>query len=174
MKLRPATPADARAIADVNVRSWQAAYAGMLPAAFLQGLSGEGRVPFWKTVLGAGSVATFVAETEGRIGAFITSGACRDDRAPASAGEISALYALPELWGRGAGRELMRLAAQHLQAAGFAEVSLWVLARNLRARAFYEAAGFTRRDEASRHQDIGGARIEELGYLRAFDRPEVR
>jgi hypothetical protein len=36
--LRRASPADARAIADVQVHTWRQAYAGIVPAEFLQQL----------------------------------------------------------------------------------------------------------------------------------------
>ena len=39
--IRPATPADAPAIAAIHVASWQATYPGIMPAAFLAGLSVE-------------------------------------------------------------------------------------------------------------------------------------
>ncbi len=43
MLLRPAEPADAMAVARVHVRSWQAAYRGLLPDAYLDGLRPEDR-----------------------------------------------------------------------------------------------------------------------------------
>jgi len=43
MLLRPAEPADAMGVARVHVRSWQAAYRGLLPDAYLDGLRAEDR-----------------------------------------------------------------------------------------------------------------------------------
>lgn len=169
MKIRKAIPADAYAIAEVNVRSWKAAYADMLPAPFLQSLSVNGRVPFWKKVLESEETTTFVAEAEESIQAFISFGACGNNHAPASEAEILALYALPEVWGKGVGRELMHAAQQNVRSAGFTDVSLWVLSRNQRGRGFYEAAGFVRRTDAFRQREIGGARIDELGYIHTLD-----
>ena len=41
--IRLATLADARAIAELHVASWRAAYVGILPPAYLEGLSVEER-----------------------------------------------------------------------------------------------------------------------------------
>jgi hypothetical protein len=43
LTIRAATVADATAIGEVHVRSWQAAYAGLIPADFLARLSAESR-----------------------------------------------------------------------------------------------------------------------------------
>ena len=56
-------------------------------------------------------------------------------------GEIYAIYVAPERWGTGVGRALMTAARDALAAAGNAEIRLWVLAENARARRFYERAG---------------------------------
>jgi GNAT superfamily N-acetyltransferase len=65
-----------------------------------------------------------------------------DDAEPASAGELAAIYLVPELWGTGLGRELMASGLSALCDAGFGEATLWVLDTNSRARRFYEAAGW--------------------------------
>jgi hypothetical protein len=47
VELRDATLADAHGIATVNVRSWRAAYRGLLPDDVLAGLSVHDREQFW-------------------------------------------------------------------------------------------------------------------------------
>jgi hypothetical protein len=46
--IRKATPEDARAIAEVHVKSWRAAYRDLLPQDFLQGLSVDRREQQWQ------------------------------------------------------------------------------------------------------------------------------
>ena len=41
MIVRPAKPGDARDIAEIHVRTWQAAYPGLVPADYLAALSVE-------------------------------------------------------------------------------------------------------------------------------------
>lgn len=52
--IRTATSADAPAIADIHVASWQATYTDIMPAAFLAGLSVEKRTAAWRHALDAG------------------------------------------------------------------------------------------------------------------------
>jgi hypothetical protein len=49
--IRRATINDARAIAEVHVKSWQVAYRGLLPEDFLQNLSVERREEQWRRAL---------------------------------------------------------------------------------------------------------------------------
>ena len=49
--VRPATPVDVHAIATVHVRTWQAAYDGLIPAEALAGLDVDARAAFWGRVL---------------------------------------------------------------------------------------------------------------------------
>src|SRR4051794_10922273 len=50
--IRPATVADAPALGRVHVTSWRQTYAGIVPAAFLAGLSPENRAATWAHRLG--------------------------------------------------------------------------------------------------------------------------
>jgi ribosomal protein S18 acetylase RimI-like enzyme len=53
------------------------------------------------------------------------------------------LYVVPEHWSTGAGRRLLDRVLETLIAAGEHRLVLWVLESNVRARRFYERAGFT-------------------------------
>ena len=146
-------------IAIVHVRSWQAAYRGLIPQDYLDSLEADKRLPVWERILGEAEwprAGTFVAEDGGEVVGFASICPARDDDAePASAGELAAIYLLPELWGTGLGRELLASGLSALSDAGFGEATLWVLDTNSRARRFYEAAGWLacrRRCEAGRQQ----------------------
>jgi mycothiol synthase len=65
----------------------------------------------------------------------------------ASNGHIDLLGVAPEWRGRGLGRELLRWSVQTLRARDVAQLDLAVEARNERALALYERAGFTRAQE---------------------------
>ena len=51
---------------------------------------------------------------------------------PRPQGEISALYADPDVWGQGVGRSLIDHAIRDLRTLGRTELSLWVLRQNQR------------------------------------------
>lgn len=144
MRIRPATPDDAPAIAAVHVASWQGAYRGAFPDEVLDGLSVERRTAGWQQHLSDDGQFTFVAEDDGRVTGFAHGNAAREDNPDGTTGEVFAIYAAPEAWGTGAGRALMAAAVEWLRNAGFREAVLWVLDSNARARRFYELAGWTR------------------------------
>lgn len=163
--IRDAQVADAPEIAALHVRSWQVAYAHLLPAAFLASMSVVERTQRWQGILTVAESLTVVAVVDRRVIAFVSYGNCRDDGAPADRGEIWAIYAAPETWGRGAGRALLAHAVERLAAAGYRETALWVFAGNARGRRFYEAAGFQAVAGSEQSFELGGAMVEEQQYL---------
>ncbi|MFP5397748.1 MAG: N-acetyltransferase family protein [Gammaproteobacteria bacterium] len=174
MRTRLAIPEDARAIAEVHVRSWQAAYATILDPAFLAGLSAQRRALGWQAALGAGESTTVVGEKNGQVVAFVSYGACRDEGAPAHRGEIWAIYAIPQAWGTGVGRQLLHDALAALRTAGKSDCTLWVLADNARGLDFYRRAGFQQVPDSGKVFDLGGRQVQEVQLrldLRASARP---
>jgi len=167
MRIDTPTKADIPDLARVHVQSWRAVYAGLLDASYLAGLSVEERMLSWQRILAAGESSTWVARDEaGRVQAFLSHGPCRDRDAPPDRAEIWALYAHPDMWGRGAGRRLMDCALHTLRAQGMASVSLWVLRGNRRGIRFYEAAGFAEVPGSVQRFELGGSPVEELAMLR--------
>jgi len=51
LTIRPATAADAPAIAHIHVASWREAYAGIVPTAYLEGLDVDAREQWWVELL---------------------------------------------------------------------------------------------------------------------------
>jgi ribosomal protein S18 acetylase RimI-like enzyme len=142
MRVRPARPEDAAAIAEVHVRTWQAAYAHVFGAEGLATLDVDQRRARWEETLSepAPRSSVFVAETDadGVVG-FAATGASGDSE---DEGELYAIYVLPAAWGSGVGPALMRAAVDSVRAEGFPTATLWVLDDNPRARRFYEREGW--------------------------------
>jgi len=155
-------PADARGIAEVHTRTWQAAYRQVFPAEVLDNLDVDERVRGWLERIEA-DMDVWVAETEGRIVGFLAAGPSRTEDGP---GELYALYVLPEAWGSGAGRALMDGFKAWLEREGYAAAMLWVLADNPRARRFYEREGW--RVDGARVDTIRGVEVEEVLYRLAL------
>jgi GNAT superfamily N-acetyltransferase len=171
VRLRPATVADARGIAEVHVEGWRWAYRGLLPGAFLDGLSVDERVEMWRSALGGLDArgGCLVAEgDDARIVGFVSFGAPADGAtAPGAAapddgdlGEVHAIYLVEGAQGTGTGRALFDAAVTGLRAAGFRRAFLWVLAGNRRARRFSERAGWRWDGTTSEHRlDCGNEPI---------------
>jgi len=162
IRVTAAEPDDSAALARIHVTSWQAAYDGIVPTAHLASLSIPAREKGWRDILAAGRSRTFVARRAAEATGFISFGACRDKGAPATRGEVWALYVAPHAWASGAGRALWETARVQLLHAGHHDVSLWVLSANRRGLDFYRKAGFARVPDCVATFELGGAVLEEM------------
>jgi len=162
MRIAPATLEDVPGIATVHVRSWQAAYTGILSSEFLDSLSIEHRASRWQEILRKQESQTLVAHQAEGIAGFISFGHWREEPATKDQGEIWALYAKPEVWGTGVGRALLNAAIQELQTLDRHSVFLWVLSQNKRGIRFYEAFGFKPVPGSSKSFELGGLQVEEI------------
>ena len=79
MIIRDAELRDARGIAEVHVRSWQAAYAGIVPDEDLAQLSVDEQEQFWAQILSKGVRATFVLVNRDLVVGWSGFGPARDE-----------------------------------------------------------------------------------------------
>jgi RimJ/RimL family protein N-acetyltransferase len=163
LTIRPATAADASAIARIHVASWREAYAGIVPTQYLANLDVAARQAWWDDVLGQPASRTWVAELDQRTVGFAHLGPAGDEDAEPEDLELYAIYLDPETWGRGVARDLMRAVLDAVPASS--AVSLWVLADNERARRFYKRHGFEP-DGVEKIEEIGGKPLTEVRYRR--------
>jgi GNAT superfamily N-acetyltransferase len=163
--LRDAQPSDADAVARVHVLTWQNAYRGLLPDAYLDALRPEERARRY-TFGGADPSAprTLVALVGAELVGFATVCVAREEGAPA---ELSALHVQPSQWGQGIGAALIAAARARLVREGCRAARLWLLEGNARAERFYRIDGWvpegTRREEV-----VWGAAVVEIGFRRAL------
>ena len=172
VELRRATVADLPAIAEIRVRSWQRAYAGMIPAEYLAALSPRTElIRRYRTFYAADrTMDEYVAVLAGAVVGWAAVGPYRGsgpadptDPTERRAGEVGAIYLHPDHWSRGIGEALMWHVLAALAALGRDPVLLWVLAENTRARRFYERIGF-RPDGATQEYPVAGVSLPELRY----------
>jgi ribosomal protein S18 acetylase RimI-like enzyme len=161
--VRGAEPADAAAIADVHIRTWQVAYAHVFPADNLARLEDQRvqRERFWRDAIENPIPRRdlLVAEQRDRVVGFVSVG---PERSENRLGELYAIYVLPDAWGSGAGAALMQEALVRLRAS-FEDAILWVLEDNPRARAFYERFGW-RVDGGTREETFLETPVREVRY----------
>ncbi|MFF1832804.1 GNAT family N-acetyltransferase [Streptomyces sp. NPDC058231] len=170
--VRDMTADDCEAVATVRVRGWQAAYAGMMPQAYLDALDiAEDAERRRRFLAERNTVVNAVAE---RPGLGVIGWACygpyRADGRRYARGELYAIYVLPEQRGTGVGRALMAEMLARAAAEGFPDLSLWVLKENAPARRFYERAGFAP-DGAEEPFEVGGVLVPEMRYVRPLSPP---
>jgi GNAT superfamily N-acetyltransferase len=158
VSVRPASPDDARAIAEVQVATWRAAYVNVFPPAVLEGLEIDPRERMWRSFAGSPDGGLFVAERDARVFGFVSVGRSRE---PEGIGELYAIYVSPEAWGTGAGLALMEAGVGWLRER-YTEAVLWVVAENPRARRFYERYGWV--VDATRTDVVEGVDVPEVRY----------
>ena len=156
--IRKAALEDAAAIATIHVRTWQAAYAGIIPDEYLAGLSVEKRREFWRRELGEKRSAVMIAVEKEEVVGWASGGASRDAN-PEGASEIYAVYVSPECWKRGIGSQLMERIEEGISPCS--AITLWVLAQNERATGFYRKLGFEF-DGAEKTVQLGGVSLSEV------------
>ncbi len=145
MLIRPAEIRDAEAIGDAHVTVWNETYRSIMPDTLLDSLDAAERAKAW-----AARIPTFrqnrqtlmVAEDEGAVIAFAGCGPRRKENL-ASDGEIYMINIVRTAKRRHTGTKLMLAMADALATDGFKSAGLWVLEKNLPARAFYERLGGT-------------------------------
>lgn len=163
--IRPARPRDAAAIARVHVETWRAAYPGLVPDAYLVGMSEERQRANWRHWLAQRSGSVLVAEAPARAGLEIVGfGSCGELRSAdlPYKGEIYTLYVTDDWQGRGIGRRLLGGLFESLVRRDLPDALLWVLANNP-SRFFYEAVGGSR--VAERRETFAGELLQETAYL---------
>lgn len=158
--IRPARPADARGIARIDVETWRAAYAGVLSAAYLVGLSERRREAGWRMVILREPRDVRVAvDPAGAVFGFGSCGPSRGERS--FPGEVFTLYVAPDRQNRGIGRRLLIALFRRLAAARRDAAIVWVL-RDNPGRFFYERLGG--RQVSRKAIAVGGTAVEALAY----------
>ncbi len=169
--VRRANEEDARGIAQVHVRSWQAAYRGLINDDFLANLSIDKRQAMWERFLQKEPPIIFVAERD-----FSVVGFCSFrpepavDHAPSSVAELMTLYVQPEYWSKGIGAALWAQLLDKVTVDEFDALIVWVLDTNVRARAFYERVGFETDGATKSEQLSDSVKLSEVRYRRAVIR----
>jgi GNAT superfamily N-acetyltransferase len=159
--VRRAVSRDAAAIARVYVESWRTAYAGIIPAAYLDRLSPERQTRGWRRQIGVPGNVTLVAEVpEAGVIGFANGGPERSGNRNWFA-ELYVLYLLDAHQRHGVGRQLVTAFAAQLADIGLLRMLVWVLAENP-ARGFYQSLGGQLIGE--RFTEVGGAKLTEVAY----------
>ncbi|MEU0724490.1 GNAT family N-acetyltransferase [Streptomyces sp. NPDC006140] len=164
------TLSDCDRVAEIRVRGWQHAYRGMIPQSYLDGLSVAEDAERHRTRLARadGRVVNLVAEdARGEVVGWACHGPYREGEVLTDDAELYAVYVHPDHLGQGAGQALLAESLTRCAAAGHGRLLLWVLKENVRARRFYERAGF-RADGAEEPFDVEGVAVPEVRYSRAL------
>jgi GNAT superfamily N-acetyltransferase len=168
--VRPATPRDAKAIAEIHVATWQAAYKDVMPEDYISKMTVEKRQAYWREAIEFSEPQLLVATCDDQIVGFVGFDRSRDANTRSTVGEIWAIYVSPAHWGQGAGLALWDGARDGLKDEGCTQVTIWVLLRNERALQFCEhAAGFKREMPSLKTVAFSDTKLEEIRLKRSVN-----
>jgi len=160
VSVRPATAADAAALAEIFQLSWRQAYTGIIPYAELAKTLEHRGDRWWSRTLHRGR-AYLTLEVLGKPSGYASFGRARYPGA--QEGEIFELYLSPLYQGLGFGEHLFEACRVALDQRGLKGLMVWVLRENHPARQFYTHRGGR---AALRRIDLSlGAPLEKLGYV---------
>jgi ribosomal protein S18 acetylase RimI-like enzyme len=158
--IAPAGPADAEDLARVHVQAWRETYPGLLPRAYLDGLSVPRHARLWRRRLQFADEVTLAAEDAGGLVGYCSGGGSRGQADGLA--EITTLYVLRQAQDAGLGRRLLTDTARALAARGADALIIWVLRDNHPARGFYEHLGG--RLDSERGESAGGRIVPAVSY----------
>ena len=164
LTVRTATPADARAIATIRIRTWRAAYAGLIEDTVLAAMDVDReaarRADLWDEYHRDPRGGDLLAEDDATPVGWASYGPSREAEGE---GELYALNALPERWSSGVGHALIAEVERALRSGGFTTAHLWVLEGNERAASFYERHGWV--EDGATKDDVRDTAPGRPGYV---------
>jgi len=166
-EVRPASPRDAKLIADIRTRSSQAAFKAVFPGELAPvGDSPQCSQAYWREAIEYSEPQVLVAVQKSTVVGFVGFDRSRDPKTPNTMGEIWALYLEPGQWGQGVGLALWDAAREGLIHEGCTKVSAWVPLGCERALRFFDMAGFKREMTSIKTVPMGHSRVEEIRFKR--------
>ncbi|MEX0807242.1 MAG: GNAT family N-acetyltransferase [Dongiaceae bacterium] len=162
-QIRRARVADARAIAQIHVETWRAAYAGILPDRVMLEMSVDSKTAHWRRAIEKQGSHELVLVAEVPLAGLVGFASCArgGPGAPVEGGEVQTLYVLPDWQEQGYGRRLLCNCLRTIRSAAMNGAYAWVLAAN-HSRFFYEAMGGQRIGE--RVERLWGVDLPEIAY----------
>lgn len=172
VSVRIAWADDAAAIAELQLRTWREAYAGLVPAEALP-TDVEATARAWRASLSTPKDArnrVLVALERNRVVGFaITSPAADPDCDPVRDAELMEFTVDPGERGKGHGSRLLQAAIDTMRADRFTRSVLWAIASDDALRRFLTDAGWAA-DTAHRELDLDGTGTTLVKQVRLHTR----
>ncbi|WP_374348214.1 N-acetyltransferase family protein [Chitinimonas sp.] len=161
--IRAARPEDAEHIGRIRVAAWQAAYRGVMPDTYLDGLDPTANLDGLRLRLAAPDAAfrVLMGECDGVPQGFLISGTPRFV-CDAGSVELYALNLAPAAWGRGLAQAMIAESLEQARRDGAQRMGLWCIASNQRALRCYDRAGFALGGQRRTSDDLTGLPITEV------------
>lgn len=171
IEIRDVQVEDAEGLIDVNIKTWQSTYKGIINDATLESLDfhRDARVQRYKNEFGSRMVdgeqmLGAVAMVKGQIVGFVTYGKARENPDNLDGlSEIYALFVLETYQSKQVGRKLVQYAVKKLvDSKKYNALIIWTLKDNP-SRGFYKHLGG--QNKYHKTIEIAGQTLDEVGYL---------
>ena len=169
--VRPAEPSDAAGIARIQLDTWRAAYADLLPAEVLAGFDADDAELTWRQTIEQGPAQVFVAVEGDWLVGFCAAGPAPEDETAGADGSpakdsatvalVSSVLVEPRWGRRGHGSRVLAEAGRAMRDAGSTRGIAWVPEPDKATLGFYERAGWVA-DGTVRTLDAGGRPLREI------------
>jgi len=171
VSVRPASAADAEAIARVQLVTWRTAYRGLLPAAVLDDWDEPAVVEAWRAAAVSPPTPghTLLVALDGTVVAgfaAVTPAELADDEQSLAEGathEVTALLVEPRWGRRGHGSRLLAAAVDLAAAMDVVRLQMWLPEADTVTARFLEQAGWAP-DGWVRSLDAGGTTVRQLRW----------
>ena len=143
MKIRYATLADAKRIAEINTEGWQTAYRGIIPDEILDAMDVQSRIEAIRSSLIQAPNQDLVCEDESqRILGFVSFGKMRWEQFCEQCDcELYAIYVESNARGKGVGKALFQATLAEFKSQGKRSMLVNVLEGNASSVKFYQHLG---------------------------------
>jgi ribosomal protein S18 acetylase RimI-like enzyme len=158
--IRLAVPADALEMADIIMRSWEAAYKDIIPAEYIREKNAT-RPALYKRVITDENTESYVIQYNGKTVGIMRVAAPQDDDMGDNAYELHYIYLHPDFFRMGIGTQAMKFAFNIACRLRKTEMTVWVFAENTNTIKFYEKCGFVP-DGKTKIHDMG----KSMGSIR--------
>jgi GNAT superfamily N-acetyltransferase len=169
VSVRLAWPADAPAIARLQVAAWRARYGDVLPSDVLDTLPAEQFAAHWEESIARPKEArqrVLVALERVDVRGFATTAPSTDDDAdPGADAEVGELVVDPSATRAGHGSRLLHAIVDTLRADRFARATIWLTTTSDELRGFLVAQGWAT-DGAFRELDLDGTGTVTVKQIR--------
>jgi len=151
--IRLAVPTDAPDMANIHMRSWEAAYKDIIPAEYIREKNAT-RPALYERIITADNTTHYVILVDGKAAGLMSVGPPKDNDVEVSFYELQALYLHPDFYRQGIGTKAVDFAFDLARGLSKKSMTVWTFAENRNAIKFYEKCGF-RADGKTRTYEYG-------------------
>ena len=139
VSFRLAGSEDAKKLAEIRCMSWRSAYRGIYPDEMLDYFDFAAHEKQFQKQMQNPKTEVYIVQNDGRDIGYVTLS--RRDSYKDFGVCMDSLYLLPEVQGKGVGREIMKFVRKQCRKMGYSKFYHSCNPHNHRARAFYTAMG---------------------------------